>query len=52
MNMRVPPALAPTLVRAHVEMLHSLAAASGVEGILVLCGYGQNPVTRRASSLG
>ena len=30
-------------VRAHVEMLHSLAASAGVEGVLVLFGAGEDP---------
>jgi len=32
------------LIRAHVQMLHDLAA--GVEGIIPLCAYGENPGER------
>ncbi len=36
-----PPAFDRALVRAHVEMLHTLAA--GLEGELVVCVYGEDP---------
>ena len=35
----------PVLARAHFEMLHELAAASGIDGVMVLCSYGENPTT-------
>lgn len=45
-----PPAIAPhafdeAAIRKHVEMLHSLA--EGIDGVLILAGYGQNPTNRR-----
>jgi hypothetical protein len=40
------PITDPALVRSHIEMLHELATASGVDGVLVCCGYGENPKTR------
>jgi len=33
------------VVRSHIEMLHELAA--GIDGILPLCVYGENPDTKR-----
>jgi hypothetical protein len=37
-------------VHTHIKMLHDLAAASGVDGVLVLACYGENPDTGRKTS--
>ena len=39
------PAFDAAAVRAHLEMLHGLAAAAGADGHLALSGYGENPDT-------
>ncbi|MCO5132448.1 MAG: DUF3987 domain-containing protein [Xanthobacteraceae bacterium] len=41
------PAIDPAAVEAHINMLHHLAASSGAEGVLVLFGVGENPLTGR-----
>ncbi|MEM6847607.1 MAG: YfjI family protein [Pseudomonadota bacterium] len=40
-----PPPANPAAVRAHMEMLQSLATSAGVEGVLVLFAAGENPQT-------
>jgi hypothetical protein len=34
-------------IHAHIKLLHDLAAATGVDGVLVLACYGENPDSRR-----
>lgn len=40
-----PPSFDEAAIRAHIEMLHSLAA--GTDGLLILAGYGQNPTNKK-----
>ena len=35
----------PVLVRTHFRMLHELAAVAEINGMMVLCTYGENPTT-------
>jgi hypothetical protein len=37
-------------IRAHITMLHKLASAAGVDGVLVLACFGENPDTGRKTS--